>query len=145
LWSVEWPARFQIWGERIVIDGAHNPSGASALVQTWLDEFGSERATIILAVLQDKNAKAMIDALARIVSRFLLPKIRSERAASPAKLAALIKEHNLEFETFASTSAAISAATKLPQRILITGSLHFAGEAIATLRGEPDALEECAQ
>jgi dihydrofolate synthase/folylpolyglutamate synthase len=145
LWSVEWPARFQIWDERVVIDGAHNPSGASALVQTWLDEFGSERATIILAVLQDKNAKAMIDALARIVSRFLLPKIRSERAASPAKLAALIKEHNLEFETFASTSAAISAATKLPQRILITGSLHFAGEAIATLRDEPDALEECAQ
>jgi hypothetical protein len=28
---------------------------------------------------------------------------------------------------------------------LITGSLHFAGEALAFLRGEPNALEECAQ
>ena len=145
LLTVEWPARFQIWDERVVIDGAHNPSGVSALVQTWIDEFGRERATIILAVLRDKNAKAMIDALTPIASRFLLPHIQSERAEPPAELAVLIKENNLEFETFASTSEAISAATKLPQRILITGSLHFAGEAIATLRGEPDALEECAQ
>jgi folylpolyglutamate synthase/dihydropteroate synthase len=33
----------------------------------------------------------------------------------------------------------------MKERILITGSLHFAGEAIALLRGEPNALEECAQ
>jgi folylpolyglutamate synthase/dihydropteroate synthase len=30
-------------------------------------------------------------------------------------------------------------------RILVTGSLHFAGEALATLAGDPAALEECAQ
>ena len=29
--------------------------------------------------------------------------------------------------------------------ILITGSLHFAGEVLADLRGEPAAFEECAQ
>jgi Folylpolyglutamate synthase len=44
--SVEWPARFQIWNERIVIDGAHNPAGARILAQTWREEFGNERATI---------------------------------------------------------------------------------------------------
>ncbi|MEY2491394.1 MAG: dihydrofolate synthase / folylpolyglutamate synthase [Verrucomicrobiota bacterium] len=145
LLTVEWPARFQIWDERIVIDGAHNPSAAGALTQAWMGEFGSERATIILAVLRDKNSEAIIDALVPITSRFLLPQIRSERAESPTKLAALIKKRHLEYQTFASTSEAISAATKLPRRVLITGSLHFAGEAIATLRGDLDALEECAQ
>jgi hypothetical protein len=29
--------------------------------------------------------------------------------------------------------------------ILITGSLHFAGEVLAQLRGEPAAFEECSQ
>jgi folylpolyglutamate synthase/dihydropteroate synthase len=33
----------------------------------------------------------------------------------------------------------------MSEPILITGSLHFAGEALATLDGSPDALEDCAQ
>ena len=54
--SVEWPARFQIWNEHIVIDGAHNPASARILAQTWREEFGDEHATILLAILRDKNA-----------------------------------------------------------------------------------------
>ena len=61
--SVEWPARFQIWNEHIVIDGAHNPAGARILAQTWREEFGDERATIILAILRDKNAAEIVHAL----------------------------------------------------------------------------------
>jgi folylpolyglutamate synthase/dihydropteroate synthase len=44
-----------------------------------------------------------------------------------------------------SFSEALAIAQRTPNRILITGSLHFAGEALAVLRGEPDALEECVQ
>ena len=36
-------------------------------------------------------------------------------------------------------------AREKPDPILITGSLHFAGEVLAHLRGEPAAFEECAQ
>ena len=32
-----------------------------------------------------------------------------------------------------------------PNPTLITGSLHFAGEVLAHLHGEPAAFEECAQ
>jgi folylpolyglutamate synthase/dihydropteroate synthase len=31
------------------------------------------------------------------------------------------------------------------ERILVTGSLHFAGEALATLGGDAASFEECAQ
>ena len=143
--NIEWPARFQIWDEQIVIDGAHNPAGARTLSRTWSDEFGAERATVILAVLRDKKVAEIIDALRPIASRFLLPQIRSERAESPANLAELMRQSNLEHQQFASTADAISAARKLSERILITGSLHFAGEALAILRGQPDALEQSAQ
>jgi dihydrofolate synthase/folylpolyglutamate synthase len=147
LLSVEWPARFQIWNERIVIDGAHNPAGARILAQTWREEFGNERATIILAILRDKNAAEIVHAFAPIATRFVLPQIRSERALPPNELADALSAitPSLPYSTALSVAEAISTAQRTSERILITGSLHFAGEALALLRGEPGALEECTQ
>ncbi len=45
--SVTWPARFQRWDARTVIDGAHNPAGARILAETWRQIFGDRRATVI--------------------------------------------------------------------------------------------------
>jgi folylpolyglutamate synthase/dihydropteroate synthase len=45
----------------------------------------------------------------------------------------------------ASCADAIRRVRSQSHRILITGSLHFAGEMLATLRGEPAAYEECVQ
>lgn len=144
---VEWPARFQIWDERIVIDGAHNPAGARILAQTWREQFGNERATILLAILRDKNAAEIAQAFIPIATKFVLPQIRSERALPPTELAEVISSitPSLPYSITPSVAEAISAAQRTSERILITGSLHFAGEALAFLRGEPNALEECAQ
>ena len=145
--SVEWPARFQIWNEHIVIDGAHNPASARILAQTWREEFGDEHAIILLAILRDKNAAAIVDALRPIASKFLLPRIRSERALPPHDLASIFsfKTPSLPHSITPSVAEAISAAQRRSERVLITGSLHFAGEALAFLRGDLNALEECAQ
>jgi dihydrofolate synthase / folylpolyglutamate synthase len=147
LQSVEWPARFQIWNEQIVIDGAHNPAGVRPLVQTWREEYGDERATIVLAVLRDKNGPEMIDQLAPIASQFILPHIRSERAVRPVELASHISSITLvtPCTITASAAEALSLAQNQSGLILITGSIHFAGEVLALLRGEPDLLEDCAQ
>ena len=81
--SVSWPARFQRWDERTVIDGAHNPAGAKTLAETWQKNFGSRRATLILAVLSDKDLRGICEALAPISEFVLLPKIRTARALPP--------------------------------------------------------------
>ena len=78
--SVSWPARFQRWDEQTIIDGAHNPAGARILAETWQRIFPGERASIILAVLQDKDVAGIVRALFPIAQRFLLPKIRAVRA-----------------------------------------------------------------
>jgi dihydrofolate synthase / folylpolyglutamate synthase len=148
--KIEWPARFQRWDERIVIDGAHNPAGAQILAQTWREQFADERATIILAVLREKDAAAICDALVPIATRFILPFIRSERALPPNDLLSALTPSlatACPARTFVTPSlpAALELARSTPERILITGSLHFAGEALATLDGNPDALEDCAQ
>jgi folylpolyglutamate synthase/dihydropteroate synthase len=48
-------------------------------------------------------------------------------------------------EIVSSFAGAFDKARKRSSPILITGSLHFAGEALAHLQGKPAAFEECAQ
>src|SRR3984893_15589502 len=40
--TVDWPARFQKWDERTIIDGAHNPAAARILAETWYEHFGDQ-------------------------------------------------------------------------------------------------------
>ncbi len=145
--TVEWPGRFQCWDKRTVIDGAHNPSAAKVLAETWREIFGDERATMILAILSDKNLRGICEAIAPIADSVLLPKIRSERAAAPQELAKILSSMtpSLPYSLTESIAEAFELARAKPKPILITGSLHFAGEALAHLRGEPAAFEECAQ
>jgi dihydrofolate synthase / folylpolyglutamate synthase len=145
--SIEWPARFQRWDERTIMDGAHNPAAVRVLVETWRESFGDQRATLVLAVLSDKNLRGIYEALAPIAESILLPKMRSERAASPEELAKVIPSitPSLPYSIVPSVGEALNLARARPNPILITGSLHFAGEVLAYLRGEPAAFEECAQ
>jgi dihydrofolate synthase / folylpolyglutamate synthase len=145
--AVEWPARFQRWDNRTIIDGAHNPAGARVLAETWREQFGAERAAIILAVLREKDVSGICRALAPIAARFILPQIRAERAIPPGDLARQLAPITplLPYSITPEFRAAFESALVNPERILITGSLHFAGEALATLNGDPGALEDCAQ
>jgi dihydrofolate synthase/folylpolyglutamate synthase len=145
--NVEWPARFQRWDERTIIDGAHNPAAAKVLADTWREFFGEQRATLIFAVLSDKDLHGICEALAPISDYVLLPRIRSARAAAPEELAKVLAQTapSLPYSITPSIADALDQARERSHPILLTGSLHFAGEALAQLRGEPAAFEECAQ
>ena len=145
--SIDWPARFQKWDERTIIDGAHNPAAVRILAQTWREVFGDQKATLILAVLSDKNLRGICEALAPITDSVLLPSIRSERAASPEELAKILSAlvPPLPYSITPTVGEALTLARAKPNPVLITGSLHFAGEVLAHLCGEPAAFEECVQ
>jgi dihydrofolate synthase/folylpolyglutamate synthase len=145
--TIDWPARFQKWDERTIIDGAHNPAAARVLAHTWHENFADQKATLVLAVLSDKNLRGICEALTPIAESVLLPSIRSERAAAPEILAKVLANitPSLPYSTVACVGKALDLARANPNPILITGSLHFAGEVLAHIRGEPAAFEECAQ
>jgi dihydrofolate synthase / folylpolyglutamate synthase len=145
--AVVWPARFQRWDERTIIDGAHNPAGARTLAETWRETFGEQKATILLAVLQEKDVAGICAALAPVARRWLLPSIRSARALPPEELRLTIQNQDPDAPVAltASFAEAWDEARRDAAPILVTGSLHFAGEALAFLRGEPAAFEECLQ
>jgi len=145
--AVAWPARFQRFDERIVIDGAHNVAGARVLAKTWREVFGDEKATLIFGVFRDKEVASIFRELAGIVTAVYLPVFRGERALPPNELSALIAAvvPGIPRRVFTSTADALQFVRQSQSPILVAGSLHLAGEALAHLRGTPAAFEECAQ
>ena len=87
----------------------------------------------------------MCEGLAPIADSILLPKIRSERAVEPAELQKTFVDLDHKSEICPSFAEALAKARGRTAPILITGSLHFAGEALAHLQGRPAAFEECNQ
>src|SRR5207237_3900515 len=128
--SIDWPARFQRWNNRIVIDGAHNPAAARVLAQTWRESFGDQRASLILAILSDKDLRGICEALAPSADYVFLPKIRSERATPPDELAKIFAAINrsLPYSIPQSLADALALARDKPNPILLTRSLHCSGE-----------------
>jgi folylpolyglutamate synthase/dihydropteroate synthase len=65
----------------------------------------------------------------------------------PAELAEVVAtvSPNARCTTALSGTEAIALAQQGRDRILVTGSLHLAGEMLAILGGKPAAFEECAQ
>lgn len=147
LQAVEWPARFQRFSESIIIDGAHNPAGARALVSAWTDAFGETRAVVIAGMLGDKDATEFWREVTSIASRILLPRFTSQRAVPPDRLRETIANIAPPFpiRECSSIAEALELARAESAPTLITGSLHFAGEVLAVLRGESGDFEVCAQ
>ncbi|MGI8603548.1 MAG: bifunctional folylpolyglutamate synthase/dihydrofolate synthase [Verrucomicrobiales bacterium] len=150
--TVSWPARFQQIGTRIVIDGSHNPHGARALAGTWREVFASEKATIILGAVTQKNYRGIVDALRPIAAEWIFTTVNSPRAVSARQLAATvpgarIAENCAQALALAGIdlSTAADPGRRGPQRVLVCGSLYLAGEALAALGNKAGLFEPSAQ
>src|SRR5581483_8221860 len=90
--SLAVPGRLQRIGERplTLLDGAHNPDGAMALADA-LAELG-DRWTIVLSILDDKDAAGMLRALLPAAERVILTRTSNPRALSPATLQSLARQ-----------------------------------------------------
>jgi dihydrofolate synthase / folylpolyglutamate synthase len=131
------------------LDAAHNPDGAAALAE-GLGEVATGRPVVAcLAVLGDKDAVAMVEALAPLLDRAVcteldpaalqargLPGIASHSAA---KLAFACEQAGLVAEQEPDFAAAIKRGRELAEELpegmlLITGSHYGLGPARAALR-----------
>lgn len=133
------PGRFQRIGHWI-FDVAHNPDGARTLAGS-LRLVEHERPVVaLLCVLGDKDWRAMIDALAPVVSRFVLtnaPTAPSSRAwpLGDALQYARVRAFHADVES--DFDRALIAAEKGAGTVLVTGSFHTVGDAMARLQVSP--------
>jgi dihydrofolate synthase/folylpolyglutamate synthase len=94
----EAPGRLQVVSRDplTVLDGAHNPDAVRALVQSLPELIDDAPLALVLGVLEDKDAAAMLAALVPRVERAWFTAPPSSRALSPAALQSLARQLGLD-------------------------------------------------
>jgi len=139
---VRWPGRFEVRGDgpRLVLDGAHNPGGARALAASLATFFGDERATFIVGLSREKDARAILGALVPRAAQFIFTPSSNRRAADPRTLVSALPAPAPPARVAESPAAALAMAAAEGPRALVcvAGSLFLIGDVLAQLSGGRD-------
>ena len=76
----------------VLVDAAHNPAGAEALVAAVDESFGFERLIGVVAVLADKDARGMLEVLEPLLHEVVITRTTSARALDPEELGAVAEQ-----------------------------------------------------
>ena len=130
--AASWPGRFEritVGNRDVVFDGAHTPAAAGALVEAWRDSVGSLRATVVLGMSADKDARAFLRVLQPLIGYLIVARADSPRAANPDLIARDAAALGIRHEIQPSVARAVEAGKARDRGpILITGSLFVVGE-----------------
>ena len=136
----------------IILDAAHNPHGAKAIAETMQSEFTFDEVTGIVALMADKDALGILQALEPIMNQIIVTTNSSERSMTVSELSNLAAQVFGADRVFAEDTlqAAIDCAVKDAVRplseeslaILITGSVVTVGEARTAVRKKYAKLPE---
>jgi dihydrofolate synthase / folylpolyglutamate synthase len=139
--ACRWPGRLESillsGGKRVVLDAAHNPEGAEMLGR-FLAERGAESGEpvdLLLGLLGDKDAAAMLAHLVPHATRVVLTAPPSPRAKDPAELAALLPP-GTAVEVVPDLVEALELALEMsPRTLVVCGSIFLIGAVREWLRG----------
>ncbi|MBM7830483.1 dihydrofolate synthase/folylpolyglutamate synthase [Agromyces cerinus] len=140
LGAVTSPGRLQMVGTEppVLVDAAHNPHGARALVAALDEYFDFDEVVAVVGVLRDKDAQGIITALDGAVERFNITTSSSERSIPVDELALAAVGWSNEDKVFqyddlldALDDARKWAADAPKRAVVVTGSIVLVGEAIA--------------
>jgi len=144
--STDVPGRLQLVGESppTVFDGAHNPDAVAALVASLPDVLAPAPLALVLGVLEDKDAAAMLASLLPACARAWFTAPPSSRALSPAALQSLARQLGFDASTCEPRPAraleqARSWALAHGGAVLATGSVYLVGDLLAQA-GRSDTL-----
>ena len=143
LGNVTSPGRLQYLAANppIIVDAAHNPHGARALAAAIRDVLPFEKMWCVIGVLDDKDARGIVEALDPVVAGFICTQSGSDRAMQANDLsdivAALVGADRVSAEP--TLSAAVDTAKSMcgpSDAIMVTGSITLVGDTITLARTE---------
>ena len=118
--DVALPGRLERRGPDELWDGAHNPDGVR-----WLAaQLPPGRRVLVASILADKDADAMLAALATLGDRLVATRSSSSRALPAEELAERARPYFAQVETVPEPAAALARARRLGP-VLVTGSLYL--------------------
>ncbi|KQL20691.1 bifunctional folylpolyglutamate synthase/dihydrofolate synthase [Cytobacillus solani] len=127
-----WPGRFETisMDPLIIIDGAHNEEGITALVNELNKRYSEKKIRIIFTALSDKKMDKMILNLDAAADKITFVSFDFPRAASAESLFSISQNENKHYAP--NWKAAIDEeihSLRSDEVLVITGSLYFLSEA----------------
>jgi dihydrofolate synthase/folylpolyglutamate synthase len=115
-----------------LIDSAHNPDGARALRES----LEGERFTGVVAILDDKDAAAMLKELLPLFDRVVFTKSANPRSLPPATLQSLCSQlSGPPSEVVPDPKRALERAQQLGAPVLATGSIYLIADLVTERQG----------
>ena len=133
--EASWPGRFEVIGDRLVLDGAHNEAAAEALCAAWREAFPGELAKLIFGAAESKDLVAIFKAILPVIGSITFVPIQSERRISAGEMTEAFVTAGGELEKVKSAENLSEALTIGQGRVLVAGSLFLVGEVRAIVEG----------
>ena len=111
-----WPGRFELLSRAplLIVDGAHNPNGVEALVDTIRAYFPDQKINFVMGVMKDKDYHTMLRLIAPYAARFITELPDAHRALRPEALKSEIRAYfDGPVETADSVTAAVQRAMEI--------------------------------
>jgi dihydrofolate synthase/folylpolyglutamate synthase len=134
--ATRWPGRLERVSEHpeMVLDGAHNPAGASTLARHIQRFYSGRRVWLVYGAMRDKAVSEVAGILFPSAGTVILTAPAHPRAVRPEALAALVDHPDLRTAPVLSDALAVVRREAAPEdAVFITGSLFLVGEARALL------------
>ncbi|MFO1518465.1 MAG: folylpolyglutamate synthase/dihydrofolate synthase family protein [bacterium] len=125
--KVRWPGRMEWVSEDppVLFDGAHNPSGIRALVDSLIQGPGpSLHWKVLFSCAKEKDAEEMLAILRELSASITVCRMKSARSADPSRLKGVSRSGLSGVETYRSLRDGLKGG----EALLVTGSLYFIGE-----------------
>jgi dihydrofolate synthase / folylpolyglutamate synthase len=120
----------------LLLDGAHNPAGVEVLVTSLERLYAGRPLRLVFGVFADKDAEPMMRRLFPLADRIVLTPLHSPRSRDPETYRAFAQTLCPEVTVATSVAEAVSLASAgagLNELVLVAGSLHLVGEALAAV------------
>ncbi len=139
------PGRFEVvryYGKDIVMDGAHNESGAANLAMSLDDYFDRKTLVGVIGILDDKSREKMVDKLKHFFGKVYVTRPKSHRARRWYEVCDMFKKRHVPCEAIESPWNAFQKALNDPaDAVVVAGSLYMIGE-IRMMMFEGKVLDE---
>ncbi|MCC6927534.1 MAG: bifunctional folylpolyglutamate synthase/dihydrofolate synthase [Gemmatimonadaceae bacterium] len=136
---VRLPGRFHM-APPYIFDVAHNPDGAAVLASTLRHVAPAAPVAALLCVLEDKDWRGVMSTLAPVVSHFVLtdaPTAPRSRSWCLGDAEAYALAHGWSATAEHDFDRALALARSRGATVLVTGSFHTVGDAMARLQVDP--------
>jgi dihydrofolate synthase/folylpolyglutamate synthase len=130
-----WPGRLECVRRQpeIILDGAHNPSGALALARHIQRFYAGRRVWLVYGTMRDKAVSEVASLLFPLADSVILTAPSNTRAVRPEVIRSLVNHPSMRVVPDLTAALGLLEEAAPGDAVFITGSLFLVGEARAML------------